>query len=131
MSQSAEFRKSPVGRALASAAIFAAFGVAVRFVWGAFDPEMRSWSMVAAAPLMGLVTYLQAVGKPRQLGRFFVGFGILGILFWTVAIAIGTLPVEARIDWFWVAIIYAFPTACIVLGFRELRKSTANTAPTQ
>jgi len=116
---------------VASAAIFAAFGVAVRYVWAAFDPEMHSWSIVAAAPLMGLVTYLQAVGKPRQLGRFFVGFGFLGILFWTVAIAIGTLPIEARGDWFWVAFIYAFPTACIVLGLRDLKKPHASgaTAP--
>jgi len=50
MSQRSAWRKTPVGRAVASAAVFAAFGVALRYLWGACDVDMESMSTVALAP---------------------------------------------------------------------------------
>lgn len=114
--------RSPLRQALWSTALMAAFGLAVRFIWGAHDPEMRQWTFVAIAPLVGVTAYLQATGRLRLLARGLVGLGVAALLFWTLVLASGRIPITGRSDYVYIAIVFAFPVAAIGYGSWQLLK---------
>jgi hypothetical protein len=117
----ARFLTTPLRRAVASSVSVALFAVVVRYTWGAFDPEMRSWSLLGAAPLLGVFTYLEASGREAALATLFITLGAGGLLFWTAVLVSGVFP-AARADLPWLLIIYAFPFACLGLGIHKHRK---------
>ena len=117
--------QSPVHQALWSTGLMVIFGLAVRFVWGAIDPDMRKWTFVTLAPLLGVFTYLQATGRLRLIAVGLVGLGLGGLLFWTLILAWGGMPITGQADYVYIAIIFAFPLACVGLGWWQLRKLEA------
>lgn len=118
--------RSPIHQALWSTALVAVLGLAVRFIWGAYDPEMRRWTFVALAPLIGLLSYLQSTGRHRLISVGLVGLGIGGSLFWTAILLSGRMPVTSRADYGYITLILAFPIACIGLGWWQLRKQAVS-----
>lgn len=120
---------TPLRRAVASTVFVAMFAVVLRYTWGAFDPEMRSWSLLGAAPVLGIFTYLQASGREATLATFFIIVGGGGLAFWTALLLSGIFPV-ARADVPWVLIIFAFPLACLVLGIQK-RRNLRRAGPSQ
>jgi len=122
-----QFLTTPLRRALASTASMALFAVVVRYVWGAIDPEMRTWSLLGAAPVLGLLTYLDASGRKAAAATLFVTLGAGGLLFWTAALVSGVLP-ATRADVPWILIIYAFPIACLGIGI-QMRRTLRRAGP--
>jgi len=120
--------QSPLHQALWSTAIMAAFGLAVRFIWGAFDPEMRKWTFVAIAPFLGVATYLQSTGRVRLLAAGLMGLGLGGLLFWTLVLLSGQIPITGPADYVFIAFIFAFPVTAVGLGWRQLRRSDRSKA---
>lgn len=120
--------QSPLHQALWSTALMAAFGLAVRFIWGAFDPEMRKWTFVAIAPLMGVATYLQSTGRIRLLAAGLMGLGLGGLLFWTLVLLSSQIPITGPADYVLIAIVFAFPAAAVGLGWWQLRQSDRSEA---
>ena len=120
--------QSPLHQALWSTVLMAAFGLAVRFVWGAYDPEMRKWTFVAIAPLMGVTTYLQSTGRVRLLAAGLMALGLGGLLFWTLVLTSGRFPITGRADYVYVTLVFAFPAAALGLGLWQLRKSDRSKA---
>jgi len=98
------------------------FGLAVRFVWGAYDPEMRTWTFVALAPMMAVITYSQATRRHRLIAVGLIGLGLGGLLFWAVVLMSGAMPVTTRADYAYITFIVLLPVGCIALGWRMLRK---------
>ncbi len=117
-----DFFRTPLGVAIRMTLYFAAFGVVVRYVWGAFDPEMHSWALVKASPLVGGFVYLQASGRTRALAWTCVAGGLAALAFWAVAIGTGGLAVTSGIDWTFVAIIVAIPVYLTLFGLYLLRR---------
>lgn len=122
--------RSPVHQALRSTGFVVIFGLAVRFIWGAFDPEMRTWTFVGLAPVAGVLAYLQATGRLRAIATALVGLGLGGLLFWTLILVWGGTPITGRADYAYIALVFAFPAASLGLGIQQLRKlSTASQVP--
>lgn len=120
---------TPMRQAVASTVVFVVFAVVLRYTWGAFDPEMRSWSLLGAAPVLGVLTYLQASKRESTVATFFIALGGGGLAFWTAVLLSGTFPVT-RADVSWVLIIFAFPLACLGLGIQK-RRNLRRTGPSQ
>jgi len=112
---SARVQGSPLRQALISTTIFTIFAVATRLIWGAVDPEMRSWSLVAVAPWAGLYTYLQASGRLMTIANMLVALGIGGFLFWSAILISGRWP-TTREDLPYIVAILAFPAVALGLG---------------
>lgn len=112
---------TPLRRALASAAGALLYVIAIRLVWGAFDPEMRSWSLLVLVPFLGVVTYLQETKNQLALTTLYVTLGAGGLVFWALVMLTGVFPI-ARGDVPWVVLILAFPLASLVLGLRQRRQ---------
>jgi len=115
------FLTTPLRRAIASTVSVALFAVVVRYTWGAVDPEMRTWSFLGAAPVLGLLTYLEASGREAPLATLFLTLGAGGLIFWTAVLALRVFP-ATRADLPWLVIIYAFPLACLGIGIQKRRR---------
>ena len=118
----------PLRKALWSTLRVALFGIAWRFIGAAIDPELRTWAVVAIAPLAGLVTYRRETGRDPIPPVAMVSLGGGGLLFWIVAIASGRLPITSRVDWLYVAFIVAIPAFLLIMGtwsYRRRRSSAA------
>jgi hypothetical protein len=98
-------------------------GLAVRFLWGAQDPAMRTWGLVAAAPLMGAFAYFQAAARPRHVALGMMTLGLGAMVFWIVMLVIGGMPATGPIDFLFIAFILALPVAAIILGWLQLRRT--------
>lgn len=121
--------RTPLLQAVWSTGMMAIFGVLYRVIGGAFDPEMRSWALVAAAPLVGLLVYLQRAGRDSAVAVLLLALGIGGLLFWTFVLATGALPITGQGDLVYIAIILAFPIGCIWVGWRQWRKAQVPPRP--
>jgi hypothetical protein len=120
--------QSPLRRAVQATAVMTAFGLFTRFVLGAADPAMRTWTLVAVAPLLGAFVFFQAAGQPRHVAIGMITLGLGATAFWTVILILGGIRVTGPIDYGFVAFILALPLAITVLGLLQLRK-TATGAP--
>ena len=112
----------PIRRALAATATFAAFGLAVRFIGGTFDPDLRSWSLVVIAPLFGMAAYVRATGRDPYPPKLMIGFGVGTLLMYTAVFAFGGLP-STLSEWAMWAFVLSFPVLILVLGIRKLRRA--------
>ncbi|MDP1860089.1 MAG: hypothetical protein Q8K82_15545 [Gemmatimonadaceae bacterium] len=120
---------TPLLQAVWSTGVMAFVGLLYRFIGGAFDPEMRSWAVVAAAPLVGLLVYLQRTRRDSMVAALLLALGLGGLLFWTVVLATGAVPITGQGDFFFIALIFAFPLGCTWLGWRQWRKVRSATPP--
>lgn len=114
--------QSPMHQALRSTALMAAFGLALDFIWAAYDPEVKKWDLVATAPVIGLLVYLQATGRLRLIAVGLIGLGLGGLLFWTLILLSGSIPITGRADYAYITLIFAFPALLLGLGVWQLRK---------
>lgn len=112
---------TPLRRALASTAFFAIGAAVLSLTWGAVDPDTHWWSLVAVAPVIGMLTYLQASGREGALAAFFLALGGGGLLFWIAVLVSGTWPVT-RADLPWIALILTFPLVCLGIGIQKWRR---------
>lgn len=122
MLPSPAFVNSPLRRAIWATAFVALFGTVVRYGWGAFDPEMRSWSLVLSSPVIGIVVYLQASARTDVLALFLMVIGSLGLLFWVLVALLGPFPLSTNGDWIAFGFLLTFPLASLVLGARQWRR---------
>jgi len=111
---------SPLRQAVVATVVFAVLGVAMRYIGGAIDPDMRSWGMVALSPVSGLYTYRNASGRHRAIANLFVALGVFGLVFWVAMVLSGRLP-ATREDIPSLLVVFAFPVAALVLGLRRSR----------
>lgn len=114
--------QSPVHQALWSAGLIVVFALVVWLIWGVVDPEMRSWSLLGLAPVMGLFTYLQATGRHRLIAISLMGIGLGGLLFWAIVLISGAKPITGRADYAYIAFILLVPVGCFALGWMMLRR---------
>lgn len=77
---------------------------------------MSKWTFVAAAPVIGLFTYLLATGRLRLIAVALIGIGLGGLLFWTLILVSGTIPITGRADYVYITLIFAIPAASLGLG---------------
>lgn len=112
----------PVQRALLATAWFAAVGVVFHYLIQIGETEPVGWSLVTISPLFGVATYLDATGRDPYLASVMLGLGIGGVLFWTLAVLSGGLPVKSAGDVLAVAFIVAIPIASIGFGVEKLRR---------
>jgi hypothetical protein len=96
-------------------------GLAYRIISGAFDPEGRSWAVVMAAPLAGLFIYLHLSRRESLLAALLIGVGLGALVFWSLILAWGGLPITGGADYLVIAFILSFPVACVWLGWRQWR----------
>lgn len=118
---------TPLGQAIWSMLGLCVFAVLLRFTWGFVDPEMRGWSVLLAAPVLGVLTYLHAIGRHSAVATFLIAIGAAGLAFWTGIVASGRMPV-ARADVPWVALIFAFPLVSLGIGLykrQQLQRQAA------
>ena len=123
---SARVQSSPLRQALVSTGIFAVIAVVIRLAWGAVDPEMRSWSLLAAAPIVGLQTYLNASGRVTAMANMLVVLGISGLLLFTAVLLFDWWS-TTRADVPYVIAVLAFPALSLGLGLyqrRQLRRTS-------
>lgn len=114
-------KPSPLQQALQSTLTFAVVALVIRLVWGAVDPEMRNWSLLAVAPLSGLHTFLYASGRLRAIATLLIAFGIGGLVLWTTVL-VGNWWPTTRQDVPYVVLVFAFPVVALGLGLAQLRK---------
>ncbi len=114
--------RSPLRGALRTTAFMIAVGVAYRYVGAAIDPGLQTWGIVAAAPLVGLTTYLQVSGKNSLLAALFFCLGIGALVFWTLGVTSGRMPIASRSDAFYATLVFAFPVVAIGLAVWTWRK---------
>jgi hypothetical protein len=117
----ARTESSPLRQALIATGKIAVLGVIIRYVWGAYDPEMRTWAFAAAAPVAGLHTYLQASGRLGALATMLIAMGIGGLLLWTAVLLFGWIP-TTRGDIPYVIGVFAFPAGALALGLYQRRQ---------
>ncbi|MBW7933804.1 MAG: hypothetical protein H3C62_09385 [Gemmatimonadaceae bacterium] len=108
--------------------MMALFGLAYRFIMGALDPEMRSWALVEVAPLIGLFVYLQLTRRLEMVAVLLMSLGLGALVFWTFILATGAMPITSRADYFYIAVIFAFPAVCVWFGWQQWRKAKALTS---
>jgi hypothetical protein len=114
-------KSSPLRQALVSTLFTALFGIAVRFGWGAFDPDMRTWTFVGVAPVSGLFAYLHASGRVRAIAGMLITLGVLGLVFWLAVLLSGRVP-TTRDDLPYLLVVLAFPLGAIALGLYQRRR---------
>ncbi len=122
---SARVPSSPLRQAIVSTCVLAAIGVGIRYTWGAFDSEMRNWSIAATAPIVGLFTYLHASGRLAAVATMLVTMGIGGLILWTAVLLFDWIP-TTRADVPYVIGVFAFPALALGLGLyqrRQLRRA--------
>lgn len=112
---------SPLQQALRATLTFVLVAVVLRLIWGAIDPEMRDWSIVAVAPLSGLYTYLYASGRHRTIAVLLVALGVGGLLLFSGILLSDWWP-TTRGDVPYVIVVFAFPVFAIGLGLQQLRQ---------
>jgi hypothetical protein len=112
---------SPLRQALVSTGVAALFGIAIRFVWGAVDPEMRTWTFTAIAPWSGVYTYLHASGRLGAIANTLIALGAVGFIFWIAVIVSGRMPIS-RSDLPYALGVLAFPLAALALGLYQRRR---------
>jgi hypothetical protein len=115
--------QSPLRRALQVTVGMVVVGLAVRYFWGASAPEMRTWKLVAAAPLMGAFAYFQAVAHPRHVAIGMITLGLGATAFWIVTLFLGGLAITGPVDIVVIAFILALPAGAFTLGWGQLRKT--------
>lgn len=118
--------QSPLRQALWSTGLMVVFALIVWFIWGLYDPEMRSWSLLGLAPVMGVFTYLQATRRHRLIALGLIGVGLGGLLLWTILLMSGAKPITSRADYAYIAFILLMPVGCFMLGWMMLRKLRAS-----
>ena len=124
------FFAKPIGRAVWATVGMALFGVAARYVWGAFDPDMRRWTFVTIAPIIGGVVYLQESGRAAVLAGAMIGLGVVGVLFWSAVLILGGMPITSSADYAYITFIVAVPVGCILLGLYGWRKARVKVGDT-
>lgn len=102
------------------------FGLAVRFIWGTFDPEMRIWTFVALAPFMGAFMYLLATRRHRLIAVGLIVLNLGALLLYTSILMSGTHPVTSRADYAYIALIVFIPIGGVALGWSMLRRLRAS-----
>lgn len=108
------------------------FGLAVRFVWGAFDPEMRTWTFVALAPFMGVLMYLLAMRRHRLIAVGLIVVSLGALLLYASVLMSGAKPITSRADYVYITLIVLIPIGGVALGWsmlRKLRASSPSDAP--
>lgn len=118
-------QSSPLRQALRATMAFALAAVVIRLMWGAFDPEVRSYSLVALAPLGGLLAYLYESGRRSAIATLLIGIGIGGLIFWTWMLRSNRWPTTPE-DLPYVIVVFAFPAAALGMGLyqrRQLRRT--------
>ena len=103
----------------------ALIGLAVRYIGGALDPDFHTWAYVLLAPLLGVITFLQASGRTSILAALLFGLGVGGLVFWIAVLTSGRLPITGRMDYVYVAFILAIPLVCVALAVRLWRRPRA------
>lgn len=115
---------NPLTAALRAAGMMALFGLLVRYGWGYFDPEMRTWALVVPAPAIGAILYLHLTGRVKALGITLILAGIAALGFWAWLLSSGRTPVPSGLGWLFVALILGFPVMCVVIGWRMLPRAS-------
>ena len=117
--------QSPVHQALWSAGLMVLFGLAVRLIWGAYDPEMRTWTFVALAPFMAVFTYLQATRRHRLIAVGLMVLSLGALLLYASVLVSGAMPITSRADFAYITLIVLIPVGGVALGWTMLRKLRA------
>ena len=118
--------QSPVHQALWSTGLMVVLGLVVRFVWGAFDPEMRTWTFVALAPFMGAFMYLQATRRHRLIGVGLIVLSLGALLLYASVLMSGAKPITSRADYAYITLILLIPVGGVALGWSMLRRLRAS-----
>ena len=117
--------RTPIAQAVRSTVIMALFGLAVRYIGGAFDPDFHTWTYMLLAPIMGGYIYLNASGRASIVAAVLFGVGTGGLLFWSVLLWTDRFPITGRMDWAFIAFIFSIPAFAVAMAVRIWRRLRA------
>lgn len=112
----------PLRKGLRITLILVLVGVAWRFIGAAIDPELKSWALVAVAPIAGYFRYRRETGGVALPPAAMMWLGGGMVLFWIVSIASGGLQITSRVDWLYAAFIVAIPAFLLIMGIWSYRR---------
>jgi len=109
----------PWRRALTSALLMGGIYAAASFAFQLAGPGRILIASLAMAALGGVIGYRLALGKTILPTAGLVALAVGGLALYTAALLFTEPP--PRSDWIFVAIVFAFPVALLVMAYRQWR----------